>query len=67
MRSIKDNITEEVLLNEISEIIRLPLYADRIQGISRLTSIWSLHDASELTIKAKHVQFSGTYLKSKQD
>jgi mRNA-capping enzyme len=31
MRSIKDNITEEVLLNEISEIIRLPLYADRIQ------------------------------------
>jgi len=30
MRSIKDNITEEVLLNEISEIIRLPLYADRI-------------------------------------
>jgi len=30
MRSIKDNITEEVLLNEISEIIQLPLYADRI-------------------------------------
>ncbi|KAJ1433051.1 Tyrosine specific protein phosphatases domain [Sesbania bispinosa] len=31
MRSIKDNITEDVLLNEIREIIRLPLYADRIQ------------------------------------
>ncbi|XP_057438787.1 uncharacterized protein LOC130730727 [Lotus japonicus] len=31
LRSIKDNITEEVLLNEISQIIRLPLYADRIQ------------------------------------
>ncbi|XP_040870007.1 mRNA-capping enzyme isoform X3 [Glycine max] len=31
MRSIKDNITEEVLLNEINQIIRLPLYADRIQ------------------------------------
>ncbi|KAK4281148.1 hypothetical protein QN277_012673 [Acacia crassicarpa] len=30
MRSIKDNITEEVVLNEINEIIRLPLYADRI-------------------------------------
>ncbi|KAL6553708.1 hypothetical protein OROGR_007550 [Orobanche gracilis] len=27
----KDNITEEVLLKEISEIIRLLLYADRIQ------------------------------------
>ncbi|KAH1194868.1 mRNA-capping enzyme [Glycine max] len=31
MRSIKDNITEDVLLNEINQIIRLPLYADRIQ------------------------------------
>ncbi|XP_058738029.1 uncharacterized protein LOC131610167 isoform X3 [Vicia villosa] len=31
MRSIKDNITEEVVLKEINEIIRLPLYADRIQ------------------------------------
>ncbi|GLT37567.1 hypothetical protein SLA2020_118780 [Shorea laevis] len=35
MRSIKDNITEEVLLNEIYEIIRLPMYADRIQNDSR--------------------------------
>lgn len=35
MKSIKDNITEEVLLNEISEIIRLPMYADRIQTDSR--------------------------------
>ncbi|CAL5192252.1 unnamed protein product [Lathyrus oleraceus] len=31
MRSIKDNITENVLLNEINEIIRLPMYADRIR------------------------------------
>ncbi|KAL5999528.1 hypothetical protein ACLOJK_037813 [Asimina triloba] len=29
MRSIKDNITEEVLLKEIHEIICLPMYADR--------------------------------------
>ncbi|CAA0832860.1 mRNA capping enzyme family protein [Striga hermonthica] len=35
MRSIKDNITEEVLLNEINEIIRLPMYADRIQNESK--------------------------------
>lgn len=35
MKSIKDNITEEVLLNEIGEIIRLPMYADRIQSDSR--------------------------------
>ncbi|KAH1241981.1 mRNA-capping enzyme [Glycine max] len=31
MRSIRDNITEDVLLNEINEIICLPLYADRIR------------------------------------
>ncbi|XP_020255884.1 mRNA-capping enzyme isoform X3 [Asparagus officinalis] len=30
MRSIKDNITEEVLLSEIAETVRLPMYADRI-------------------------------------
>ncbi|WMV54864.1 hypothetical protein MTR67_048249 [Solanum verrucosum] len=35
MRSITDNITEEVLLNEIYEIIRLPMYADRIQSDSK--------------------------------
>ncbi|KAL8509189.1 hypothetical protein ACS0TY_016394 [Phlomoides rotata] len=35
MRSIKDNITEEVLLNDINEIIRLPMYADRIQTESK--------------------------------
>ncbi|XP_065852096.1 uncharacterized protein [Euphorbia lathyris] len=35
MRSIKDNITEEVLLNEIGEIIRLPMYADRIKNDSK--------------------------------
>lgn len=31
MRSIRDNITEEDLLKEIHEIIRLPMYADRIR------------------------------------
>ncbi|KAL6506800.1 hypothetical protein OROHE_022237 [Orobanche hederae] len=35
MRSINDNITEDVLLNEINEIIRLPMYADRIQNESK--------------------------------
>ncbi|KAL2337851.1 hypothetical protein Fmac_012297 [Flemingia macrophylla] len=35
LRSIKDNITEEDLLNEISEIIRLPMYADRIKADSK--------------------------------
>lgn len=29
MQSIKDNITEEVVLNEIEQIVRLPMYADR--------------------------------------
>ncbi|TQD99326.1 hypothetical protein C1H46_015115 [Malus baccata] len=32
MRSINDNITEEVLLEKIEEIVRLPMYADRIQN-----------------------------------
>ncbi|KAH6798383.1 mRNA capping enzyme family protein [Perilla frutescens var. frutescens] len=36
MRSIKDNITEDVLLNEIHEIIRLPMYADRILNESKV-------------------------------
>ncbi|KAG7033790.1 hypothetical protein SDJN02_03515, partial [Cucurbita argyrosperma subsp. argyrosperma] len=35
MRSIKDNITEEDLLKEIHEIIRLPMYADRIRNDSK--------------------------------
>ncbi|CAL5351372.1 hypothetical protein CsSME_00038696 [Camellia sinensis var. sinensis] len=35
MRSIRDNITEDVLLNEIHEIIRLPMYADRIRNDSK--------------------------------
>ncbi|XP_004514944.1 uncharacterized protein [Cicer arietinum] len=35
MRSIKDNITEEDLLNEINEIICLPMYADRIKTDSK--------------------------------
>lgn len=36
MRSIKDNITEEVLLNEIAEIVRLPMYADRIERAQQI-------------------------------
>ncbi|XP_042017766.1 mRNA-capping enzyme-like isoform X2 [Salvia splendens] len=36
MRSIKDNITEDVLLNEINEIIHLPMYSDRIQSESKV-------------------------------
>ncbi|KAL1549903.1 mRNA guanylyltransferase [Salvia divinorum] len=35
MKSITDNITEDVLLNAISEIIRLPMYSDRIQSESQ--------------------------------
>ncbi|XP_057548801.1 uncharacterized protein LOC130827169 [Amaranthus tricolor] len=35
IQSIKDNITEEVVLNEIEQIIRLPMYADRVQIDSR--------------------------------
>ncbi|KAJ1411281.1 Nucleic acid-binding, OB-fold [Sesbania bispinosa] len=35
MRSIRDNITEDDLLNEINEIIRLPMYADRIRMDSK--------------------------------
>lgn len=35
MRSITDNITEEVLLNEIAEIVCLPMYADRIAEAQR--------------------------------
>ncbi|RWR85370.1 Dual specificity phosphatase [Cinnamomum micranthum f. kanehirae] len=35
MRSIEDNITEEVVLDEILEIISLPMYADRINSDSR--------------------------------
>ncbi|KAJ7961298.1 mRNA-capping enzyme [Quillaja saponaria] len=35
MRSIRDNITQDVLLNEIHEIIRLPMYADRIKNDSK--------------------------------
>lgn len=35
LRSIKDNITEEILLGEINETIQLPMYADRIQKDSK--------------------------------
>ncbi|GMH26022.1 hypothetical protein Nepgr_027865 [Nepenthes gracilis] len=35
-RSIGDNITEDVLLNEITEIICLPMYADRIRSDSKV-------------------------------
>jgi mRNA-capping enzyme len=30
MESINDNITEEILLNEINEILTLPMYKERI-------------------------------------
>ena len=30
MESINDNITEDVLLNEINEILHLPMYKERI-------------------------------------
>nr|XP_011466499.1 PREDICTED: mRNA-capping enzyme subunit alpha-like [Fragaria vesca subsp. vesca] len=35
MKSIKDNITEDILLDEIYEIIRLLIYADRIRNDSK--------------------------------
>ncbi|KAM3693145.1 hypothetical protein ACJW31_08G144200 [Castanea mollissima] len=35
VRSIRDNITKDILLNEIEEIIRLPMYVDRIQNDSK--------------------------------
>lgn len=35
LRSIKDNITEDVLLDEIRQIISLPMYADRIKQDSK--------------------------------
>ncbi|XP_051114210.1 uncharacterized protein LOC127239890 isoform X2 [Andrographis paniculata] len=35
MRSIRDNITEEILLNEIKEILCLPMYAHRIENASK--------------------------------
>ncbi|XP_039044167.1 mRNA-capping enzyme-like isoform X2 [Hibiscus syriacus] len=38
MRSIRDNITDEILLNEINEIIRLPMYADRIRLDSKASA-----------------------------
>uniref|UniRef100_A0A0C9QXE7 mRNA guanylyltransferase n=1 Tax=Wollemia nobilis TaxID=56998 RepID=A0A0C9QXE7_9CONI len=31
MRSIEDNITQDIVLDEIAEIIRLPMYAERIK------------------------------------
>lgn len=43
LRSIKDNITAEVLLGEISDIICLPMYADRIK-----------HDLAQMNASRKH-------------
>lgn len=70
MRSIKDNITEDVLLNEINQIIRLPLYADRIQrDIKAHQHMISLR-RKWVILKAKHVEqrriFLLLLLKSKQ-
>ncbi|VVA96156.1 unnamed protein product [Arabis nemorensis] len=36
IKSINDNITEEVLLREIKDIIRLPMYSDRIRNDSQV-------------------------------
>ncbi|XP_010256688.1 PREDICTED: mRNA-capping enzyme [Nelumbo nucifera] len=44
MRSIRDNITEEVLLNEIDEIVRLPMYADRIRNDSKAAQMHHQHN-----------------------
>ncbi|MCL7036532.1 hypothetical protein MKW94_027471, partial [Papaver nudicaule] len=38
MRSIKDNITEEVLLEVIGDIVLLPMYADRMRNDSKARS-----------------------------
>ncbi|KAG5042662.1 hypothetical protein JHK87_006577 [Glycine soja] len=55
LRSIRDNITEEDLLNEISEIIRLPMYADRIRidskanqhaNVARRSPVTATHSTS---------------------
>lgn len=60
MRSIKDNITEEVLLNEISEIIRLPLYADRIDRDIKAHQHMVSSRRKWVITKAKHVQCGST-------
>ncbi|CDP03930.1 unnamed protein product [Coffea canephora] len=39
MRSIEDNITEESLINEISRIVRLPIYACRIPSAKKPNDI----------------------------
>ncbi|XP_043713709.1 mRNA-capping enzyme-like isoform X3 [Telopea speciosissima] len=46
MRSIRDNITEDVLLNEIGEIVRLPMYADRIRNDSKAAQMHHQHQNS---------------------
>ncbi|XP_043711172.1 mRNA-capping enzyme-like isoform X3 [Telopea speciosissima] len=46
LRSIKDNITEDVLLNEIGEIVRLPMYADRIRNDSKAAQMHHQHSNS---------------------
>ncbi|KAM7271796.1 hypothetical protein ACFE04_031010 [Oxalis oulophora] len=43
LRSIKDNITEEILLKDIDEIIRLPMYADRIVKDSKAAAAAAAH------------------------
>ncbi|KAJ4958730.1 hypothetical protein NE237_025841 [Protea cynaroides] len=46
MRSIRDNITEDVVLNEIGEIVRLPMYADRIKNDSKAAQMHHQHSNS---------------------
>ncbi|XP_077253045.1 uncharacterized protein LOC143892358 isoform X2 [Tasmannia lanceolata] len=57
MRSIKDNITEEVLLNEINEIVCLPMYADRIHNESKVHRHQQQHANS-----GRHRYLNGTLI-----
>ncbi|KAI8560649.1 hypothetical protein RHMOL_Rhmol04G0274100 [Rhododendron molle] len=57
LRSIRDNITEEVLLTEIHEIIRLPMYADRIRSDSKANSARRVKIPPKLDIGDVSVEF----------
>ncbi|KAF6150743.1 hypothetical protein GIB67_020826 [Kingdonia uniflora] len=39
MRSIKDNITEDVLLGELHEIVRLPMYVEGIRNDTKASAV----------------------------
>lgn len=61
MRSIRDNITEDILLNEINEIIRLPMYADRIQNESKAHQHNSSRRRWTILISGMHLLFRWSY------